>query len=31
MTPKPLPPEQIKPASTSIGIYEGEGGARPKA
>jgi hypothetical protein len=29
MAPKPLPPQEIKPPSTSIGIEEGRGGARP--
>jgi hypothetical protein len=29
VTPKPLPPDQIKTPSTSIGIEEGRGGARP--
>lgn len=26
--PRPLPPDQIKPLPDSVGIYEGEGGAR---
>jgi len=30
MAPKPLPPEQIKPPSTSIGIEEGRGGSSPR-
>jgi hypothetical protein len=30
MAPKPLPPEQIKPPSTSIGIEEGRGGSYPR-
>jgi hypothetical protein len=29
MAPKPLPPDQIKPLPTTIGIEEGRGGARP--
>jgi hypothetical protein len=29
MAPKPLPPEEIKPPSTSIGIQEGRGGSTP--
>jgi hypothetical protein len=29
MAPKPLPPQEIKPPSTSIGIEEGRGGSRP--
>lgn len=28
MTPKPLPPDQIKPLPLSVGIEEGRGGAR---
>jgi hypothetical protein len=30
MAPKPLPPEQIKPLPTTIGIEEGRGGSRPR-
>jgi hypothetical protein len=30
MAPKPLPPEQIKPPSTSIGIEESRGGSVPR-
>jgi hypothetical protein len=30
MAPKPLPPEQIKPPSTSIGIEENRGGSVPR-
>ena len=30
MAPQPLPPEQIKPPSTSIGIEEGRGGSLPR-
>jgi hypothetical protein len=30
MAPKPLPPEQIKPLPTTIGIEEGRGGATPR-
>jgi hypothetical protein len=29
LAPKPVPPSQIKPSSTSIGTYEGEGAATP--
>jgi hypothetical protein len=29
MAPKPLPPDQIKPPSTSIGIEETRGAPRP--
>jgi hypothetical protein len=30
MAPQPLPPDQIKPPSTSIGIEEGRGGSSPR-
>jgi hypothetical protein len=30
MVPKPLPPDQIKAPSTSIGIEEGRGGPSPR-
>jgi len=30
MGPRPVPPEQICPPSTSIGIEEGRGGATPE-
>jgi hypothetical protein len=29
MAPRPVPPDQIKPPSTSIGIQEGRGGSSP--
>jgi hypothetical protein len=29
MAPKPLPPDQIKPLPTTIGIEEGRGGSTP--
>ncbi len=30
MAPKPIPPQEIKPFPTTIGIEEGRGGARPR-
>jgi hypothetical protein len=30
MAPKPVPPDQIKPLPTTIGIEEGRGGAKPR-
>jgi hypothetical protein len=30
MAPTPVPPDQIKPLPTTIGIEEGRGGAKPR-